>query len=187
MMKRIFMLLTTMALGVLMVSSVALALNRIQCPNGTDASFPVTCIGTDGDDSMSGTTQDDNMNGLAGNDKLNGYGGSDQLPGDAETGTLGNDSLNGGGGNDTLGDRWGTNTLIGGAGQDNFYADYANHILGYDEISKISGGPGNDYVYTADGAMDTINCGAGHDIVESYDPGLDVVSNCEIDGNGNPL
>jgi Ca2+-binding RTX toxin-like protein len=188
MMKRIFLLLTTMALGVLMVSSVALALNQIQCPNGTDASFPVTCIGTDGDDSMSGTKQHDNMNGLAGNDTLNGYGGSDTLTGDAETGTLGNDTLNGGGRNDELGDRFGTNTLIGGAGSDTFYADYANHpVYPYDEISEISGGSGNDYVYAADGAIDTINCGAGNEDWVDFDPGLDVVRNCEIDGNNNPL
>jgi Ca2+-binding RTX toxin-like protein len=181
MMKRIFLLLTTMALGVLMVSSVALALNQIQCPNGTDASFPVTCVGTKAADSMSGSAGYDNMNGKGSNDQLYGHEDSDDMDGAA-----GNDTLSGGRGNDYLGDRAGTNTLNGGAGSDTFFADYANRFGG-NEISKISGDYGNDYVYAADGAMDTINCGAGNEDWVDFDPGLDIVSNCEIDGNGNPL
>jgi hypothetical protein len=172
-MRRTLLLLTTMALALLMASSVALALNRISCTGGS-------CAGTSGDDSMSGTVGSDNMNGLEGNDKLNGYGGSDELTGDAEAGTLGNDTLNGGNGDDYLGDRFGTNTLIGGAGADSFYADYASAYatFGYDEISEISGGAGNDLVYALDGAKDTINCGAGNDWV-AFDSGLDVVRGCE--------
>jgi Ca2+-binding RTX toxin-like protein len=76
-MRRSLLLLTTMALGVLMVSSVALALNRISCQ--PDAFL---CEGTTGDDSMSGTAGYDNMHGGLGNDKLNGYGGGDDLTGD---------------------------------------------------------------------------------------------------------
>jgi hypothetical protein len=68
-----------MALALLMVSSVALALNRIQCPNDPLGTF---CTGTSGDDSMSGTANQDIMNGYEGNDKLNGYGDSDDLTGD---------------------------------------------------------------------------------------------------------
>jgi hypothetical protein len=176
MMKRIIMLLTTMALGVLMVSSVALALNRISC---TPDAF--LCEGTPQADSMSGTAGHDAMNGKKGDDQLNGHEDSDDMDGGA-----GNDTLNGGTGNDYLGDRAGTNTLNGGAGSDTFFADYANHFGG-NEISKISGDYGNDYVYAADGAMDTINCGAGNEDWVDFDPGLDVVLNCEIDGNGNPL
>jgi Ca2+-binding RTX toxin-like protein len=172
-MRRTLLLLTTMALALLMASSVALALNRISCTGGS-------CYGTSGDDSMSGTAGSDNMVGYEGNDTLNGRGGGDNLTGDAETGTLGNDTLNGGGGDDELGDRFGTNTLIGGAGSDYFYADYAAQYatFGYDEISEISGGSGNDTVYALDGAKDTINCGAGNDWVR-FDSGLDVVRGCE--------
>jgi Ca2+-binding RTX toxin-like protein len=168
MMKRIIMLLTTMALGVLMVSSVALALNRI---SSTPDAF--LCEGTPQADSMSGTAGHDAMNGKKGDDQLNGHEDSDDMDGGA-----GNDTLNGGTGNDYLGDRAGTNTLNGGAGSDTFFADYANHFGG-NEISKISGDYGTDYVYAGDGAKDTIYCGMGHDVVSSYDPGLDVLRGCE--------
>jgi Ca2+-binding RTX toxin-like protein len=170
--KRIFMLLTTMALGVLMVSSAALALNRIQCPNGTDASFPVTCTGTNSADSMNGTAAYDNMKGKGGYDQLYGRGDGDDLNGD-----YGNDTLNGAGGNDYFGDRVGTNTLNGGAGSDTFFADYASRSP-YNEISKISGDDGNDYVYAADGARDTINCGPGRDWVDANNNDI-VADNCE--------
>ena len=168
-MRRSLLLLTTMALRVLMVSSVALALNRISC---TPDAF--LCEGTTEDDSMSGTAGYDNMNGYVGNDKLNGYGDSDDMNGDA-----GNDTLNGGPGNDYLGDRAGTNTLNGVTGSDTFFANYG-------EIAEVSGGRGKDYVYAGDenefggvSAKDTINCGAGHGTVSSYDPGLDVLRGCE--------
>jgi Ca2+-binding RTX toxin-like protein len=164
-MRRSLLLLTTMALALLMASSVALALNRISCPGGY-------CDGTNAADSMSGTTHQDCMYGYEGNDKLNGYGNSDILYGD-----LGNDTLNGGDGPDVFDDYAGTNMLNGGAGADTFFADFASY--GYDEISKISGGTGNDIVYAHEGTKDTINCGAGTDHV-SVDQGLDVVRGCEL-------
>jgi hypothetical protein len=65
-----------MALALLMASSVALALNRIQCPNDLVSG---ACFGdtdpSDLNDVMSGTAVGEQMSGNFGNDKLNGYGG----------------------------------------------------------------------------------------------------------------
>lgn len=176
-MRRSLLLLTTMALALLMVSSVALALNRIQCPNDPSGA----CFGTFGDDTMSGTEGYDQMSGGPGNDKLNGYGDNDVL-----FGGDGNDISSGGGNLDYLDDWAGTNTLNGGADSDEIHADYGN-LNGGNEISKISGGSGDDRVWAADNAKDTINCGKDYDYVITYDPSLDVLRGCEADGSGNPL
>jgi Ca2+-binding RTX toxin-like protein len=163
-------MLTTMALGVLMVSSVALALNKIQCTGDPS----VLCQGTDGADVMSGTANSDTMIGHAGNDKLNGYGARDAL-----YGGLGNDTLNGGDGNDLLEDGQGRNTLHAGADADEIWVNG-----GGSEISRVSGGSGNDVVNSIDNAKDTINCGPGIDTVSHYDLDLDTLRYCELDANG---
>jgi hypothetical protein len=46
---------------------------------------------------------------------------------------------------------------------------------------------GERLLYASLRPKNTINCGAGNEDWVDFDPGLDVVSNCEIDGNGNPL
>ena len=177
-MRRTLRLLATMALALLMASSVALALNRISCGGGL-------CEGTNEADSMSGTEGSDQMYGEPGSstsgedDKLNGYGGDDSLYGE-----WGNDTSNGGAGEDYFSDYYGTNTLNGGAGNDVFNADYGD-VTG--EVSKVRGGSGNDRAWSFDRTKDTINCGPGTDVVYDHDSGLDTLRGCELDGNGMPL
>jgi hypothetical protein len=72
-MRRVFLLLTTMALALVLASGVALA---------------VTKIGTDGPDTLRGTNGADNLLGNGGNDDLFGLGGRDnQLGGRARIGS----------------------------------------------------------------------------------------------------
>ena len=177
-MRPTLLLLTTMTLALLMAGSVALALNRISCGGGL-------CEGTLGADSMSGTEGTDLMYGEpefstgGEDDTLNGYGGDDSLYGE-----WGNDTDNGNAGEDQFSDYYGTNRLNGGAGDDVFNADYGD-VTG--EISKISGGSGNDRVWAFDRTKDTINCGPGTDVVYDYDSGLDTLRGCELDRDGMPL
>jgi hypothetical protein len=67
-MRRVALVLATMALALLLTSGVAWAVNK---------------IGTDGPDTLWGTNRDDNLSGRGGNDDLFGLGGRDNLVGGA--------------------------------------------------------------------------------------------------------
>lgn len=71
---------------------------------GTCRGEPVTIIGSDGADHISGTAGPDVIGGLGGDDMIHGGGGDDVICGDA-----GDDRIDGGGGDDTC---------DGGAGKD---------------------------------------------------------------------
>jgi Ca2+-binding RTX toxin-like protein len=88
MVRRAVLLLTTIGVGVLLASGVALAANPITCLGGL-------CEGTTGDDEMTGTSGTDYLYAKEGNDTLRGLGAFDDLRGGP-----GNDDLDGGGGND---------------------------------------------------------------------------------------
>ena len=94
------------------------------------------CLGTSGDDTITGSNGRDVILGGAGNDTLSGGndgdvicggGGNDQLSGgngnDRLLGSLGNDRLNGDTGNDTLDGGGGTDNAIGGNGTDTCSAE----------------------------------------------------------------
>ncbi len=99
-------------------------------------------VGTSVNDLLNGTASQDWLYGQDGNDRLLGLGGDDWL-----YGGRGNDMLAGGIGNDRL---------FGGDGSD-----------------SITGGDGNDWITSArrfadgsdDNAADSINAGAGDDLV----------------------
>jgi hypothetical protein len=71
-MRRIVLLMASMALTLLLASGVALAFNTIRCDGGK-------CSGTPRDDKMLGTSGRDVMYGFKGNDRLLGEGGRDDL------------------------------------------------------------------------------------------------------------
>ncbi|MCP9480757.1 hypothetical protein NNA36_02150 [Shimia sp. CNT1-13L.2] len=91
--------------------------------------------GDDGYDTLKGGKGNDTLKGGKGNDELLGGNGADRLEGGK-----GLDDLSGGGGNDELLGQKGKDTLNGGAGAD-----------------TLTGGEAADtFVFTADGATDTI-------------------------------
>jgi Ca2+-binding RTX toxin-like protein len=92
-MRRIALVMLTMALALVTASGVALAANK---------------IGTNGPDVLLGTNKADNLIGRGGNDVLPGYGGSDNIVGGA-----GNDLMIDGDLRESAKD-----TLVGGDGND---------------------------------------------------------------------
>lgn len=143
------------------------------------ANSAATAIGGSGDDiivmaSNAGTTASggvgsDRLAGLSGSDVLNGDGGADLLTeragsagatlsgGDGSDRLVGGeaDDLDGGNGNDLL---VGGVTIDGGNGTD---------LITSTGGATITAGPGADLINAADGsgAVDTISCGAGYDVV----------------------
>jgi hypothetical protein len=103
-----------------------------------------------------GTSKNDRLVGTPRRDVLSGLGGNDTISGLAE-----NDTISGDAGNDVLSGDAGNDQLNGGAGRD-----------------RILGGAGNDTVAALDGAVDTIDCGAGRDAVRA-DRFDKVAKNCE--------
>jgi Ca2+-binding RTX toxin-like protein len=107
MVRRAVLLLTTIGVGVLLASGVALAANPITCLGGL-------CEGTTGDDEMTGTSGTDYLYAKEGNDTLRGLGAFDDLRGGP-----GNDDLDGGGGNDQYNiydNNWGVDRISGDSG-----------------------------------------------------------------------
>jgi subtilisin family serine protease len=96
---------------------------------------------------------------------FNGTAGANHL-----TGTAFADILNGFGGNDILRGGKGNDVLNGGSGNDT--------LTGGSGLDRLFGGAGNDAIHALDGQRDTIDCGAGRDIV--FADRLDrVAKNCE--------
>jgi Ca2+-binding RTX toxin-like protein len=115
-MRRTIVLLTTMAMTLLVATSVAVAAT-VDCPDNTTSS--ILCKGTIGDDTMTGTeaTYHDPIESFVWGDKIFGYGGNDTLKArggpDELDGGPGNDTLSGGNGKDTylFEDNWGVDTI----------------------------------------------------------------------------
>ena len=124
--------------------------------------------GRGGDDTICGGGGDDAVRGGAGDDDLRGEGGSDLLLGGA-----GDDDIRGGAGRDRTGGGTGRDRIDGGAGAD----DLDEQAYGGGGRDQLIGGTGIDRVRTADSTLDTINCGAGADIL-TMDP-RDIQMNCE--------
>jgi len=118
-------------------------------PLGICASFPVTIIGTSGDDNITGTSGADVISSLAGNDTVYGGAGDDRVCSgsgndivfgqdgvDRIYGSSGNDTLDGGLGNDVVNGGGGNDTISGGAGNDLLYGGV--------KIDVCDGGSGTD-------------------------------------------
>jgi Ca2+-binding RTX toxin-like protein len=103
----------------------------------------------------------------------------------------GNDAVRGDPGNDDLHGLGGGDLLVGGVGNDRIFAgedrfDPRGPVVPTEDpgTDLVRGGPGDDFVYAADGHADAIDCGGGEKDSARFDPGLDAVSNCEIENRG---
>jgi Ca2+-binding RTX toxin-like protein len=163
-MRKIALLMASMAFTLLLASGVALALNTIRCDGGK-------CNGTPRNDRMLGTTKRDIMYGFKGDDRLLGEGSKDDLYGldgrDVVLGDAGADKLGGGEDNDELHGLGGADSASGGAGNDD--------LDGGDGSDKLSGGDGRDNFWNVDHGNDTINGGLGSDTFGLSDVGDDKV------------
>ena len=109
--RRAILLLFAMAATLVLSSTVALAINTINCkPNQG-------CTGTNNDDRLIGTSGPDSMQALRGDDVLKGLEGDDN----AMRGDQGNDRLLGGPGEDQIGGGPGKDVLKGGADFDTYF------------------------------------------------------------------
>jgi hypothetical protein len=172
-MRRVILLLTTMAVTLVVASSVAWA---------------VTKIGTDGPDTFSGTNGDDNLIGLGGNDVLFALGGKDNLlggegkdwlaGGDERRPFGGDKTLVGGSGNDGVQGGLGSDTLLGGLGDDFVHGDNGgdravggegrDFVDGAHGPDQMVGGEGDDFLIDDDfddASRDKVLSGADDDII----------------------
>jgi Ca2+-binding RTX toxin-like protein len=192
-MRRLIVVVSTMALTLLLAGGVALAAT-IHCPNDTSKGSPTTglyCYGTAMADTMYGSDLHDFMFGKGGDDTLHGYGEIDTLQGGK-----GSDHIYGGAGADNS--LWG-GALGGGSYTDNS-TDYVHGGRGGDTIiggiarggvDRLYGERGNDFIDASQRHQENfkpvteeiIDCGAGAQDEVYFDKGVDVFTNrtnCEI-------
>lgn len=144
-----------------------------------------------GDDIVHGQDGDDEIYAGDGNDTLNGGNGNDTLYGDAGddllNGDWGDDQLQGGDGNDTLHGGGGQDSLYGGADDDQLYGKgLLDGGAGDDYLEgtgELSGGEGNDTLKGQ--GFDTLQGGAGNDLIEAYSNAWNQGSNTIEGGAGN--
>ena len=186
-MRRLILLMATMAAALVAASGVAYAINMVQCDTATDQDpDPGQCRGTTQSDGITGTAQTDLIFAMAGFDVVAAGGGEDELHGGPNADTLQganeSDTYFGGTGNDWLdeGDSFsisnlnplsGNDVMNGGAGTDYIDGNEGNDIIkgqaGDDNnlchfCTALIGGPGDDEIYGGDGE-DGLNGGAGTD------------------------
>jgi hypothetical protein len=160
--RRVTLSTLIIAMTLIMASAVAMAANRIYCPNSSGG----LCYGTKKSDTMNGSpTGPDYMYARGDADIMRGNEGADIMEGEGGEDTLyggkGDDTLWGGGGpasnpKDGAGDK-----VYGGKGDDHIYSGFAKG-----GVDKVFGGAGNDIVeaqqdYGYPLTMDVVDCGKG--------------------------
>ena len=126
-----------------------------------------------GDDTLDGASGEDTLEGGAGADLIAGASQNDVIAGgdgeDTVTGDSGRDLVSGGAGDDRLDGGTQDDTVFGGAGNDT--------LVGGSNDDWLDGGAGDDLVDAGgySGGADTIvfGPGAGHDIVDGFNPATD--------------
>ena len=109
-------------------------------------------------ENITGGSGGDELSGGPGANTLNGGNGGDVIVGEASpdsSGPGGNDTILGGAGDDALNGGDGNNLLLG--------QDGADMVQGGSGTDNIDLGNGDDQVDALDGAVDSVNCGAGDD------------------------
>ena len=120
-------------------------------------------------DRIVGTNRADRLDGHAGDDSIRGLGGGDTL-----RGGRGDDSVDGGAGNDHVRGQRGNDTLTGGTGNDTIFGGRGRDQINVTADGKEIDGAGNDVINARDGGLDEISCGAGRDkaIVDRAEDGV---------------
>lgn len=139
-------------------------------------------FGRAGNDGVSGNAGDDQVNAGSGDDRAFGREGDDKVRGDTGddviVGESGNDGLSGNAGDDKV--RGGTDDdrVFGREGDDGLSGNAGNDLIdGGSGADRLFGREGNDRIFAADGARDTVDCGAGRDTVVA--DRVDRMRNCE--------
>lgn len=120
---------------------------------------------------IDGSAGADNLFGTRRADTINGFGGVDHL-----FGRGGNDRLFGGDSSDWLLPGAGTDLADGGALADTIIDDDGRATKD-EKGDRLFGGPGNDFMYSADDERDFVDCGPDTDIAVTDQ--IDVVTGCE--------
>ena len=156
-MRRGFLLLTVVLLQALAPHAAAAEIN-----------------GDSGQDLLAGTTDGDVIRGLGNGDTLFGRGGKDTLFGDGDIP------------NDDDGPSFAPDFVLGGAGADTFnegdnQPEVFGRVIDDDSTGRdvLKGGPGPDFLFSADGAADTVDCGRHSNDFAVVDRRKDTVKNCE--------
>jgi Ca2+-binding RTX toxin-like protein len=134
---------------------------------------------------INGTIGADQLIGTSGDDVVSGFDGGDSIAGGS-----GSDTLNGGLGDDLLTDGDGNDVLSGGAGADNLQADHSGtggpvaaqsiSLDGGDGadtlaaradalhplLATLTGGAGDDFIFTAGNLSLVVDAGDGNDLVQ---------------------
>ena len=158
-MRRVILLLTVMAAMLVLVSGVALAVNKI----GTDG--PDTLRGTNGADNLLGEGGNDKLFSLAGRDNLLGGSGKDVVLGGSERRSMGGDkNVVGGSGNDIVVGGLDSDNVVGAEGND-LLLDGDNAEVSVPRQDRLSGGDGNDVISSLNKPADedVVACGRGFD------------------------
>jgi serralysin len=162
-MRRIALVCTVMAIGVLLLGGGVAIAKQIQgdAKNnrlvGTERRDFIYGFG--GDDTINGKGDDDELYGSQGRDGISGNDGVDEVYGGSA-----NDRVRGGDGNDEVYGGSGTDNLSGGKGFD-----------------YLSGGVNSDTILSVDGrANDTVSCGTGDDDRVLADEGDLVLGDCDV-------
>src|SRR5215216_170930 len=161
-MRRITLLLISMALTVCVAASAAVAA-EIQCLDGTP------CYGTNQADTLTGTALPDEIYGLGGPDVIYGLGGPDFISGGS-----GGDEVRGGADGDFL---------VGAAGDDEIRGSYgADVIRAENGDDTVFGGGGTDTIHVEGdqqyGFQDEVFCGGVLDQDVLFVDPNDILHNC---------
>jgi hypothetical protein len=136
-------------------------------------------LGREGNDALSGGGGDDTLNGGVGDDLITGGAGTDTADYSGTSVPVQVDLSNGlpqptgGAGVDTLAE---VENLTGGSGSDVLKGNGGPNVL--------TGGLGDDRLFSRDQAADTVQCGAGDDFAQ-HDL-LDTLKQCETHDDGVP-
>jgi Ca2+-binding RTX toxin-like protein len=152
-MRRVVLLLATMAATLVVASGLAWAVNK---------------IGTNGPDTLRGTNEADNLLGKGGNDALFGLGGRDNLlGGEGKDWVLGGNEQRPLGGAKNLDGGPGNDGVLGGTGPDNLLGGSANdYVFGASGSDSMVGEEGRDLIDGYTGTDRMLGEGGGDWLVD---------------------
>jgi serralysin len=148
-------------------------------------------VGNEAANALYGNAGNDILDGLGGNDSIYGGGGNDRIHGgfgdNLARGGGGDDNISGGSSNDILYGDAGNDMLDGRGGQDSIYGGGGDDVIEGDADADFeSGGDGNDrfVLYNNFGFGNTVDGGAGRDILDLTNRGAPPIGSIVIDLDG---